>query len=175
MTGWRRWCAWLVWGALSVGLGVGCEEADAPRGEGSGEATPASLWVAEVRAAHEAADDAATPQERAAAHRALERLALQDAPLGVAPTHARAVRQDLYFRIASSAAGAGDAAAARDAATAGLALGRADDVLTANLLIARGEAYEALGDGTRASADYLAAQRIHERLLDAVLGEEGAP
>lgn len=139
-------------------------------------ATNANEWVAEVRRAHSLADEAEVSDRPLAARAALSPVAAQEAPHDVAPLLARAVRQDLYFRLATVAAAADDHEGARDAASAGLSLGEGPDVLTANLFIARAEAYEALGDGARASSDYLSALRINEALLDAVLGQgEGAP
>lgn len=135
----------------------------------------AAAWVSDLRVAHERADAAEQWGDLEAARVALETLAGTPAPAAVAPTHARAARQDLYFRLATLAAMRSEHAEARDAATAGLALGEEDDVLTANLLIARAEAHEALGEREGASRDFLAALRINEALLDAVLAEEGAP
>jgi tetratricopeptide (TPR) repeat protein len=159
-----------VWNALLVAaltlFALGCDEPAASPGES------ASAWVDALRDAHQNADAAEQRGDLAAAAAALSPLASAPAPGAVAGTHARAARQDVYFRLASLAAVQGDHEAARAAADAGLALGRGDDVLTANLLIARGEAQEALGEREGASADYLAALRINEVLLDAVLAEE---
>ncbi len=152
--------------------GVGCDAS----AESGAEGVNAEVWIASVRQAHAAADDAETPARRLEAAAALDALAQEPAPAEVAATHSRAVRQDLYFRVATFAARSGDHERARAAASAGLELGRGRDVLTANLLIARGEAAEALGDPGAASADYYDALRINEELLDAVLGDaEDAP
>ena len=160
-----------LWNALLVSALVlsahGCDEPATSPSES------ASAWVGALREAHQRADAAEQRGDVAAAAAALAPLASAPAPDAVAATHARAARQDLYFRLATLAAGQDDHEAARAAANSGLALGHGDDVLTANLLIARGEAQEALGDREGASADYLAALRINEVLLDAVLaGEE---
>jgi len=152
-------------------LALACDEVP---GTMSGSDTAAG-WVGALREAHQLADDAEQRGDLEAARVALEPLASAAAPADVAATHARAARQDVYFRLATLAATEGDHRGARAAAAAGLALGRGDDVLTANLLIARGEAHEALGERSKASSDYLAALRIHEVLLDAVLGEEDPP
>lgn len=139
------------------------------------EDSAAATWVSTLRDAHQQADAAEQRGDFDEARRVLEPLASTPAPGEVAPTHARAARQDVYFRLATLASLRGDHAAARDAAADGLALGQQDDVLTANLLIARAEANEALGEREGASRDFLAALRINEVLLDAVLGEEEAP
>lgn len=163
---------------LSIALGLSllalfalaCHDGAGP----AGDPDAAAAWVSDLRAAHERADAAEQWGDLEAARLALETLAGTPAPAGVAPTHARAARQDLYFRLATLAAMRSEHADARDAATAGLALGQEDDVLTANLLIARAEAEEALGEREGASRDFLAALRINEALLDAVLAEEAA-
>jgi tetratricopeptide (TPR) repeat protein len=176
---WRvalAYAGWAAFGVLSLAApGVvvtGCHQ-----GSHSGMAPSAAAvaWVESVRSAHDTADEQEARGELDAARETLLPLAEQDAPQEVAAAHARAVRQDLYFRLATLAARAGDHPSARDACTRGLALGRADDVLTANLLIARGEAHEALGDAAPASDDYMGALRINEALLDVVLTQEEQP
>lgn len=166
----RRLVASVALAVLTL-TALACDDAARP----AGDAESAAAWVTDLRAAHERADVAERDGNLEAARLALETLAGTPAPAGVAPTHARAARQDLYFRLATLSAMRAEHAEARDAATAGLALGQEDDVLTANLLIARAEALEALGDRDGASSDFLAALRINEVLLDAVLAEEGAP
>lgn len=158
--------------AFLLALWAGCAAPDTtdPGARGS-----AASWVREVREAHVLADAAEAQGDLDAARATLAQASELSPPAEVAPTHARAVRQDLYFRLAALAARQGEARMARDTATAGLALGRGDDVLTANLLIVRGEAHEALGDARAASTDYLAALRINEALLDAVLTAEETP
>lgn len=158
--------------AFLLALWAGCAAPDTtdPGARGS-----AASWVREVREAHVLADAAEAQGDLDAARATLAQASELSPPAEVAPTHARAVRQDLYFRLAALAARQGEVRVARDTATAGLALGRGDDVLTANLLIVRGEAHEALGDARAASTDYLAALRINEALLDAVLTAEETP
>ncbi|MCA9533082.1 MAG: hypothetical protein KC593_05365 [Myxococcales bacterium] len=155
-----------------LALWAGCTAPDATDSAARGSA---ASWVREVREAHVLADAAEAQGDLDAARATLTQASELSPPAEVAPTHARAVRQDLYFRLAALAARQGEARVARDTATAGLALGRGDDVLTANLLIVRGEAHEALGDARAASTDYLAALRINEALLDAVLTAEETP
>jgi tetratricopeptide (TPR) repeat protein len=161
-----------VWLAATCAVLTGCDQRSH---DGGAPSVAAAAWVQSVRRAHDTADAFEERGELEAAREALAPLAARAAPDGVAAPHARAVRQDLYYRLATLAARAGDHPSARSACGDGLALGQADDVLTANLFIARGEAHEALGDVALASEDYMAALRINEALLDAVLVEEEQP
>jgi hypothetical protein len=87
-------------------------------------------------------------------------------PSGARAGDARAVRQDLLYRLASLELGAGHAREAVASATEGLDLGRSKDVFTSNLLIVRGRALEQLGDPRGASRDYHDALLVTEALLD---------
>ncbi len=133
----------------------------------------AGEWLASARAVHDSADRALAAGDLDAARRSLQGFATQPPPEGVGPEDARVVRQDVFYRLSRLALREGDAEAAKGWAERGLALGRRDDVFTANLLVARGQALEALGQGVEAAADYHDALRINERLLDALLdGDE---
>jgi hypothetical protein len=76
-----------------------------------------------------------------------------------------AVLQDAYFRLARLALEDHDPAQAARYTNAGLAMGGANDLFVANLLVARGAAHEALGETAAALADYQRALRINEALL----------
>jgi hypothetical protein len=104
------------------------------------------------------------------------RKVLQAIIAGAAGTHAkarsrsqRALLQDVYFQLARLALDDGQAAVAVQEASAGLSLGGGlgedEDLFTANLLIARGAAHEALGASAAAVDDYSRAQIINQVLL----------
>ena len=138
--------------ALGALLLAGCE--------GGGRA-----WMEGARADSAAAEAG----DRDEAIAALERLVAREVPDDVAAEDARVVLQDAYARLAALYLEAGDAGAARREADRGLALGEVDDVFTANLLVARGRADEALGRDQEAARDYHRAIRVHEALLDRAL------
>jgi len=127
-------------------------------------------WIAVAREAHQAADDALARGDAAGAREALRRVVELRAPEAVAPDDRRAVLQDAFFRLAYVELDQARPAAALDWAEMGLRQ-RSVDVFTANLLLARGRALEALGDGARAAADYYDALRIHDELLQRALEE----
>ncbi|MEM1418403.1 MAG: hypothetical protein AAGH15_26145 [Myxococcota bacterium] len=128
----------------------------------------AQAWVDEVRAAHVAADGDASEAGDASLRAALA----SAPPEGVAAAAARARRQDTAYRLARRLLRRGDAAGAEAVADDALDL-ETMDVLTASLLVVRGEAREALGRAREAAADYHEALRVNERLLDRALAEEG--
>ena len=134
-------------------------------------------WVADVRRAHEAADTALRAGQVQAALQRLDGALAANVPSEVQPEHRRAVHQDLLFRVAQAQLQAGRSGEARAAAERGLALGRAADLFTANLLIARGQALEADKRDTEAAASYYEALEINRVLLGAALGqpEAGVP
>lgn len=132
----------------------------------------AGAWLARAKSAHAAADRALSAGDIVAAREALASFAEQPPPHGVAPEDARVVRQDVHYRLSRLALEAGDPDAALRWAEEGLALGRGDDVFTANLYVARGQAREALGQPAEAAADYHEALKINEQLLEVVLEGE---
>jgi hypothetical protein len=75
------------------------------------------------------------------------------------------VLQDTFFRLARLALDAHDPASAAHDAEQGLALGDGGDLFTANLLVVRGAAHEALGENAAALAACQRALRINEVLL----------
>ena len=137
----------------------------------------AAGWVESVRSAHVAADAElrAGNLERAVAK--LQAAALQPAPTQVHADHLRVVRQDLWFRVAQLELRAKRPELAFAYANQGLTFGRAHDLFTANLLIARGEALEATGHDTEAAASYYDALQINAALLRTALDtpDGGAP
>jgi hypothetical protein len=137
-------------------------------------AQPSLDWLAAVRSAHLHADAASDP---ASAERAIAglQLALEvPVPASVSTDHRRIVHQDLLFRIAELELDAGRARQAQLAAERGLDLGRAMDLFTANLLIARGRSLEAAGRDTAAAAVYYEALEINRELLRRTLGSPDA-
>jgi len=126
----------------------------------------AAAWLANAQAAHAEADDESVDEAIAT----LEAFARLAPPEGVDARDARIVRQDLFYRVSRLALDSGDASRARALADEGLALGRGDDLFTANLLVARGQAREAEGDALGASEDYHDALLINDALLQQVLG-----
>jgi hypothetical protein len=132
-------------------------------------------WLGAAAAAHRSADEALARGDRPAARAALSAFAEAPRPPGVPPDDRRVVVQDVYFRLSVLALEEGDAAAGLTWADRGLLAGREADVFTANLHVARGKALEAQGDAVAAAVDYLAAQRINERLLERLLERALAP
>lgn len=127
-----------------------------------GQAGP---WVAAVERANADADKAIAKRNLPVAIQALTQAVGLD-PSGVASADLRAVRADLFFRIAELELARGYPATARTRADQGLALGTPDDVYTANLYIVRGRANEALNVKRAAIDDYHRALVINEALLD---------
>jgi hypothetical protein len=152
----------------TLGFAVGCgpaqHEAD----------VEAAQWVADVRSAHAAADGALRAGQAQAALARLDAALAAEVPVEVQPEHRRAVHQDLLFRAAQVHLQAGRSGDARAAAERGLGLGRAVDLFTANLLIARGQALEADGRDTEAAASYYEALEINRVLLGKALGQPDA-
>ncbi len=132
----------------------------------------AGTWIEGAAAANAAADQAITREDWDEARRVLRRAVDRPAPDSVAADDVRVVRQDLLYRLSTVELSAGDAAAAADRADEGLNLGRADDVFTANLLVARAKAREALDRPREAAGDYFDALEINDKLLDEALGNE---
>lgn len=132
----------------------------------------AAEWLAQTEVAHRRADEALAAGDVQAAEVALRAAFGRVAPRTIAPEDARVVRQDVAFRLTSLAFERDEPEEAQRWAELGLALGRGEDVFTANLLVARGRAREALGQPVEATEDYHEALLLNEVLLDRVL--EGA-
>lgn len=132
----------------------------------------ASAWILAVEDAHAALDRASGRTATLDAMEALEHLVTR-APPGVSSGDARTVRQDAYYVLASTALREGDPYAARRLASDGLRLGMRSDVLVTNLLVARGEAFEVLGEPANAANDYHRALTIASTMLDERLDRMG--
>jgi hypothetical protein len=128
-------------------------------------------WLADAARRHALADERLQAGNTPGAKQALLDIVNGAVPAGVAADDRRGVLQDTYFRLAELDLQARDARSALAAADRGLALGRADDLFVANLLVVRGAAHEALDEGPAAAADYHDALVINERLLAAALHE----
>ena len=131
-------------------------------------------WLDGAQRAHGRADEAMAQEDWEGARAALTDALAAPPPPGLAAADARVVRQDLLFRLSEAELRAGHAAVAADRADEGLNLGRAADVFTANLLVARGRAREALGRSREAAGDYFDALEINDTLLDQALDGTGA-
>ena len=159
----------LIVAAAAAALAIGCS-----RTRVAGD----SPWVADAERRHALADERLQAGDPPGARVALREIVDGRAsiPAGVPADDRRGVLQDTYFRLAELDLQAGDPRAALASADRGLALGRADDLFVANLLVVRGAAHEALGDGPTAAADYHEALVINDKLLaEAVHEQDGAP
>jgi len=131
-------------------------------------------FIDAARDAHAQADALVRAGDPARAARVLEDFTARAVPAGIAAQDRRVVLQDTHDRLAELALKTGNPGRARDAATAGLALGEGRDAFTASLLTLRGHAEEALGRDVEAARDYEAAQKIAEALLEQALADGGA-
>ena len=145
--------------AVAAAVVTGCSPADPAAGR----------WVESVRAAHAEADADASLAGDGALRRVLE----APVPESVSPEDARALRQDSAYRLGRRLLRRGEAPAAEEVADGALA-DPAMDVLTASLLVLRGEAREAQGELREAAADYHEALRVNERLLERALARREA-
>ncbi|MBU0551265.1 hypothetical protein KKF91_04085 [Myxococcota bacterium] len=143
---------------LLSGLLLSCRGGEAPR-----------RWAENVIEANQRVERALSRGDMTEAAEALRALTALEAPAGIDEVDARGIRQDASFRLALLRLEAGDAEGAKSWAEVGLKLGEGEDHFTANLLIARGRAYEALGDARGAARDYHAALRINEALMNQAL------
>jgi len=132
-------------------------------------------WLGRVQAAHSRVDRLLAAGQVDAARSVLRASLAMTIPEAVRPLDRRVLLQDTHFRLSQLELGAGDWAEAEAAAGAGLALGRGEDVFTANLLIARGKAREAGGRELDASRDYHEALRINAGLLEALGSQRATP
>jgi len=136
-------------------------------------------WIADAERQHEIADERLAAKDFVGARISLLPIVGREAPHDVPADARRGVLQDTYFRMAKIDLDVGDPRVALADAERGLALGRAEDLFVANLLVVRGAAHEALNDGEAAAADYHAALMINDRLLAQTLrgspGDAAAP
>jgi hypothetical protein len=134
-----------------------------------------AAWVAEAARQHARADERLEAGDGPAARDALRGVVSAGVPADVPAADRRGVLQDTYFRLARIDLDAHDPRAALDDADRGLALGFAPDLFVANLLVARGAAHEALGQGPAAAEDYHRALLINDHLLGETLGAAPRP
>jgi len=129
-----------------------------------------------VQSAHARADAALAHGNRAGARALLQAALEQRVPSEIAAEHLHALQQDLWFRLSRITLD-DDPEQALLQAERGLALGRHEDLFSANLLVARGRALQALGRDTEAASSYHEALALDERLLQAALrnGQAGGP
>jgi hypothetical protein len=157
---WRRPAAVAL---LAAAVAAGCSRASEP--------DPGDRWAAEVIDRHREADRRLDEGDAAGARAALLALVAEGAPAAASDASGdrRLALQDTYFRLARLSLGDRDGRQALAYVDAGLALGSAPHLFVANLLVARGAANEALGDGRAAAADYHRAQMMNEALLQEAL------
>jgi len=138
-------------------LALGCSKAPPPYGEGE--------WITEAARRHGRADERLAAGDRPAARAELLAVVAASVPTDVSQEDSRGVLQDTYFRLAKLDLDARDPRAAVADADLGLSYGKPADLFVANLLIVRGAAHEALGNGAAAATDYHQALVINDRLL----------
>jgi hypothetical protein len=139
-------------------------------------ANEAREWLDQVSSAHARADEALAAGQHERAREVLSAALERAVPARLGNEHARVVRQDLWYRLSAIGVERAPQQALLEAER-GLALGRHDDLFSANLLIARGRALQALGRDTEAASSYHGALKIEERLLNEALGagRDGGP
>jgi hypothetical protein len=137
--------------------------------------TAAAEWLAKARQAHDLADAALREKHPDDARAALLAALDPEPPQQLRAEDARVVRQDLCFHVAQVELADADPSAALGFAGRGLGYGKLDDVFTANLLVVRGRALQALSRPAEAASSYQAALQINERLLRAALAGDAGP
>ncbi len=133
------------------------------------QAHTAAAWIESAAAAHAEADTALEAAQVGQGRDALVRFLAEPIPADMAAEDVRVVRQDAHWRLAEMALDDGEPVRALRHANGGLAEGRGRDVFTANLLVSRGRAREALNDPLRAASDYHEALQINDALLHELL------
>jgi len=134
-----------------------------------------SRWLDDASSRHALADEQLARGEVPAARATLLSIVHGRTPDDVSADDRSVVLQDTYFRLAKLDLDGGDARGALANADHGLGEGRADDLFVANLLVVRGAAHEAIGEGPAAVEDYHQALVINDRLLaDTLAGKPGA-
>jgi len=157
-----------AWIAIAL-IALACAASEPPDTDFS-----AGAWIAGARAAHARADTALAQGQADRARAALQAALEPPPPAALRAEHVRIVRQDLLFRLSQLELAQGATESARALAERGLALGRAEDAFTLNLLAAHGRALAALGRDTQAASSRQAALAIHQRLLRIARERQGA-
>jgi predicted negative regulator of RcsB-dependent stress response len=141
----------------------------------SGVPPEARAWIESAKGANEAADRALESGDRARARAVLEEMLRSAPPRSVRPEDRRIVLQDARYRLASIDLDDARPESALEHSEAGLALGRAQDVFTANLHVTRGRALEATGREVEAAEAYFEALEINDALLRQMLDRSDEP
>lgn len=162
----------LQWGAMARVVGAWLVVLVFVAGCGNGDAD-AAAWISHASSASRTADEALARGDADAARAALQAIVSAEVPSSVADRDRRVLRADAFYRLAEIELSGGSPTEALGLADRGLAEGRAEDLFTANLLVARGRALEAVGRDADAAEEYHAALLINEALLREALGRRG--
>ncbi len=149
------------------------QSASQPESADQAESAPLgskAAWIDRLRRVHQAADSAASPEQRRLAVAGLRGL-LSEIPSSNAED-LRWVKQDVHFRIAKLELQQGAAQAAVDAATDGLQLSKQPSVAVSNLFMVQAQALEQLERKDEAIEAYHQALLVNEVLMKRSLGEE---
>jgi hypothetical protein len=130
----------------------------------------AASFIERAQQAHQGADRLLEAGNLDGARRLLRGAVEATPPDGIQANDGRIVRQDLYYRLTEVELAASHPDRAAAWASAGLALGQATDVFTANLHIGKARALERMSDASGASREYHDALLVTEALLDRSLG-----
>lgn len=131
-----------------------------------------SQWIRQARDANLQADEAIRRGDSADARETLVASLDRQAPATVNPEDRRMVKQDMCFRLSLLEMDSKRHKEALAWAERGLALGRQQDLFTANLYLAQGRALQALSREPEAAEAYHRALKINENLLDRILEPE---
>jgi tetratricopeptide (TPR) repeat protein len=123
-----------------------------------------SRWISQAREANLEADRAIRRGDGESARMTLVASLDRPVPETVNPQDSRMVKQDMCFRLSLVEMEDKQPEKALEWARRGLALGRQQDLFTANLYVAMGSAHEALGQEARAAEAYHLALKINETL-----------
>lgn len=134
-----------------------------------GTAPEPAEWLARAAEAHDQADTAIGSGDLDGARAALLEVLHPSSSLAIDDDDLRVVQQDIYFRLAGLELSDAAPEKALHWANEGLTLGAREDIFTANLLVVRGQANQALGNDHGAAQDFFEAQRINQVLLRSVL------
>jgi tetratricopeptide (TPR) repeat protein len=131
-----------------------------------------SQWIRQAQDANLEADRAIRRGDGESARKALVASLDQPVPDTVNPQDSRMVKQDMCFRLSLVEMEDKKPEKALEWARHGLSLGQQQDLFTANLYVAMGNAHEALGQEAQAAEAYHLALKINETLLNQTLEPE---
>ncbi|MBW1810723.1 MAG: hypothetical protein JRJ87_21200 [Deltaproteobacteria bacterium] len=151
-----------VFGQITLMLVLGLSQSCAYKSD-------SGRWIREAQAANSHADQSIARGNIVAARTALQEILARPAPASIPEQDVIIVKQDIFFRLAMLELQTGKPKAALDWSEQGLSLSQKHDLFTANLLVARGNALEVLGNETNAVGDYHKALKINEKLLNQAL------